>query len=118
MGDQVWLYTPAVKEGCNRNLAVQWRGPYTVVDKTSTINYRIQLIRMAHQTVVHRNHLKPAFGVPKDASRDSKPHQSPAAQASSSPTCGCPTYADIVPVPVQVGPVQVQPVHVRRLLYH
>ena len=96
VGDQVWLYTPAVKEGRSKKLATQWRGPYTVVDKTSSVNYRIQLIGTAHQTVVHRNRLKPAFGVPKETSRVSKCPRSPATQASSPPTCGRPTYADIV----------------------
>ena len=46
--------------------------------------------------MVHHNRLKLAFGVPEEASHGSKPHQSPAAQASSAPMCGCPTYADIV----------------------
>ena len=43
-GDIVWLYVPAVKKGRTKKLLSLWRGPYTVIDKTSTVNYRIQLI--------------------------------------------------------------------------
>ncbi len=62
MGHRVWLYTPAVKEGRSKKLATQWHGPYTIVDKTSSVNYRIQFIGATHQIVVHRNRLKPVFG--------------------------------------------------------
>ena len=44
IGDIVWLYTPAVKSGLSRKLSSFWRGPYTVIDKISTVNYRVQLI--------------------------------------------------------------------------
>ena len=65
LGDQVWLYTPAVKEGRSTKLAASGMVP-TVVNKTSSVNYHIQRIKIgtAHHTVVHRNRLKPTFGVP------------------------------------------------------
>ena len=96
VGDQVWLYNPAVKEGCSKKLATQWHGPYTVMDKISPVNYRVQLIGTAHQTVVHRNCLKPAFGIPGAASQSSKPAQKTAAQTSSSPISGRLSYAEVV----------------------
>lgn len=96
VGDRVWLYTPAVKEGRSRKLATQWRGPYTIVDKTSSVNYRIQLIGTTHQTVVHRNRLKPVFGTPELASRGSKPLRIPPTRAPPAPNGSRPTYADVV----------------------
>ena len=66
IGDQVWLYVPAVKTGQTKKLASLWRGPYTVVDKLSSVNYRIQLLGVTSKTlVVHHNHLKHCHGVPK-----------------------------------------------------
>ena len=44
VGDIVWLYNPAVKTGQTKKLASLWRGPYTVVDRTNSVNYRIRLI--------------------------------------------------------------------------
>ena len=96
MGDRVWLYTPAVKEGCNKKVATQWRGPYTIVDKTSSVNYRIQIIAAAHQIVVHRNCLKPVFGTPELASRGSKPLRATPTRTFPTPNGGCLTYADVV----------------------
>ena len=61
-GDRVWLYVPAVKQGRSRKLSSLWRGPYTVVDKTSPVNYRIQLIGTSRSLVVHHNRLKLCYG--------------------------------------------------------
>ena len=44
VGDRVWLYVPAIKPGKTKKLSSLWRGPYTVLDKTSPVNYSIQLI--------------------------------------------------------------------------
>lgn len=59
VGDQVWLYAPAIEESHSKKLATQWRYPYTIVDKASSINYCNQLIGTAQQTVLHCNCLKP-----------------------------------------------------------
>ena len=96
MGDRVWLYTPAVKEGRSKKLATQWHGPYTILDKTNSVNYRIQLIGAAHQIVVHRNRLKPVFGTHELASRGSKPLRATPTRTFPAPNGGCPTYADVV----------------------
>ena len=55
------LYVPA---GSTKKLASPWRGPYTIIDKTSDVNYKIQLIGGSRQSVVHVNRLKPCFGEP------------------------------------------------------
>ena len=64
IGDRVWLFVPAVKTGRTKKFASLWRGPYTVLDKTSPLNYRIQLIGTTKTLVVHRNRLKICYGVP------------------------------------------------------
>ena len=66
IGDQVWLYVPAVKTGTTKKLVSLWRGPYTVIDKLSAVNYRIQLLGVPTKTlVVYHNRLKHCFGTPK-----------------------------------------------------
>ena len=44
VGDRVWLYVPAVKQGRTRKVSSLWRGPYTVINRFGTVTYRIQLI--------------------------------------------------------------------------
>ena len=66
IGDIVWLYTPAVKSGLSRKLSSFWRDPYTVIDKISTVNYRVQLIGSTKCLIVHCNRLKPYNGCPKE----------------------------------------------------
>lgn len=58
VGDIVWLYVPAVKSGLSRKLSSLWQGPYTVLDKVTTVNYRIQLIGGTKCQIVHGNRLK------------------------------------------------------------
>lgn len=60
----VWLYTPAVRQGQTRKLASLWRGPYTIVDKCGSCDYRIQLIGGTQSQVVHRDRLKLYHGTP------------------------------------------------------
>ena len=95
MGHRVWLYTLAVK-GRSKKLATQWHGPYTIVDKTSSVNYHIQFIGATHQIVVHRNRLKPVFGALELASCGSKSLRATPTRTSPAPNGSCPTYADVV----------------------
>ncbi len=78
VGDRVWLYVPAVKVGRSRKLASLWRGPYTIVGKTSSVNYRIQLIGATAVLIVHRNRLKICHGEPggRAAPKSSTSHSS------------------------------------------
>ena len=57
-------YVPAIPKGSTKKLASPWRGPYTIIDKTSDVNYKIQLIGGSRQSVVQVNQLKPCFGEP------------------------------------------------------
>ena len=38
VGDRIWLHVPAIKTDNTKKLASLWRGPYTIVDKTSPVN--------------------------------------------------------------------------------
>jgi len=78
VGDQVWLHIPAVKPGRSKKFASQWRGPYTVLDKTSKTNYRVRLIGSpAKDLVVHHNRLKLCYGTPQQVSSASQSTHTP-----------------------------------------
>ena len=64
IGDRVWLYIPVTREGRTKKFTTFWRGPYTVVDKIGTYNYRVQLIGTTRTLIVHRNRLKLCYGEP------------------------------------------------------
>ena len=73
VGDQVWLYVPAVKQGRTKKLASFWRGPYTVIDRlNAAVNYRIQLVGSTKTLVVHRNHLKRCYGLPREKEKEGR----------------------------------------------
>jgi len=85
VGDRVWLHVPAVKVGNTRKLASLWRGPYTIVDKTSAVNYRIQLVGSNRPSlIVHHNRLKLCFGKPDRGNM--APHQKAAPQQQEATT--------------------------------
>eukprot|EP00731_Ephydatia_muelleri_P036209 Em0216g3a len=65
VGDRVWLFNPAVKVGETRKLSSQWRGPYTVIDRVSPVNYKIQLIGTTKTQIVHHNRMKMCHGDPE-----------------------------------------------------
>ena len=65
VGDLVWLYVPAVKPGRTKKFSCLWRGPYTVIDKTGPVDYKIQLLGSMKTIVVHRNRLKTCYGRPQ-----------------------------------------------------
>ena len=87
VGDRVWLYVPARKPGKTKKLSPLWRGPYTVLDKTSPVNYSIQLIGGTTAVTVHRNRLKPCYGDPNQMiPRVSRPkHQTHSNTTHSTP---------------------------------
>ena len=65
VGDRVWLYVPAVKQGRRRKLSSLWRGPCTVIDRVGAAIYRVQLMGSPKALVVHRNRLKLCYGEPR-----------------------------------------------------
>ena len=120
IGDQVWLYVPSTKSGTTKKLASLWRGPYTVIDRLTSTNYKIQLISLPSKTlVVHHNRLKHCFGTPQcpPASSFSSPHCSSSSTSTTRPlystvlaghvtsSSGGYTSSDITPPPLpQVPP--------------
>jgi hypothetical protein len=62
IGDQVWVFTPRVKEGLSKKLATLWHGPYRIEEKYSNVNYKIS--RRDNETMKQRIHitrLKPYY---------------------------------------------------------
>ena len=93
VGDQVWLFTPVVRCGKTKKFTSQWRGPYTVLDRVSKVNYRIKLVGSAAQPkVVHHNRLKLCYGTPQQIVAPN--------QQLPSNTETRPLYSDIVQRPV------------------
>ena len=69
VGDLVWLHVPAIKPGRTKKFASQWKGPYTVMDRISKVNYRLKLVgSSAKSLVVHHNQLKPYYRRPQEVS--------------------------------------------------
>ena len=106
IGDCVLLYTPAIKPGRSKKFAGCWRGPYTVVDKTSPVNYRIQLIGTQHQLVIHQNRMKLFYGDhshpkgPRESKKATLPTPAPTRESTPVPPSNTrPSYADIVKGP-------------------
>ena len=64
VGDIVWLYT-CCQEWIELQVLSFWRGPYTVIDRISMVNYRVQLIGSTKCLIVHSNRLKPCYGCPE-----------------------------------------------------
>lgn len=99
IGDRVWLFVPAVTTGRTKKFASFWRRPYTIIDKTSPVNYKIQLIGGTTTSIVHRNRLKPCFGEPQQC-RGKRPIQSSRGliynTEPSSADSGIRSYRDVV----------------------
>ena len=53
-----------IKQGRTKKFSSLWKGPYTVIDKTSDVNYKIQLVGTTKALIVHRNRLKLCYGNP------------------------------------------------------
>ena len=74
-GDKVWLYNPRRKKGQSPKLMSAWEGPFEVVQKLSSVVYRIRKRRNAALKVVHYNRLWKIDGDPKfswSGTRDSE----------------------------------------------
>ena len=64
-GDRVWMLDSAPQKGLNQKLRPQWKGPYTVVDKTSEVNVLLKPDGPKKKSFVcHMSRLKRCFGKP------------------------------------------------------
>lgn len=71
-GDQVWLYTPKVKEGDVKKLTIKWNGPFTIIECLPPMNYKLRKNSDHNKTsLVHVARLKPYV------SRSEKPETLP-----------------------------------------
>ena len=64
-GDQVWLYNPQRKKGLSPKLSSPWDGPFSVVQRLSSVTYRIRKNKNSAPKVVHFNRLWKFKGPPK-----------------------------------------------------
>ena len=63
-GDRVWFYNPKRKKGLSPKLMSPWEGPYEVVQRMSSVTYRIQRKKGSALKVVHYNRLWKIRGQP------------------------------------------------------
>ena len=59
VGDQVWLFNPAVKLGQNRKLSPIYVGPFVIIEQTGVTNFKIKPVNGdGREQIVHQNRLK------------------------------------------------------------
>ena len=58
VGDKVRVFTPKPKMGLTKKLLHFWHGPYEILQKISSVNYKIVHHRRGNPFLVHSNHLK------------------------------------------------------------
>ena len=93
VGDLVWLHVSAVKPGRTKKFASQWKGPYTIMDRISEVNYKIKLVGSSTKaTIVHHNQLKSNYGTPQQVT--------PTSTNAAPPVSPVPLYSDVVRCPV------------------
>lgn len=60
IGQKVWVYTPKNRRGLSKKLSHHWHGPYTIIAKTSPVNYVIRAADNSRiSTTIHVYRLKP-----------------------------------------------------------
>ena len=79
VGDLVWLHVSAIKPGRTKKFPSQWKGSYTVIDRTSDVNYKLKLMgSCVKPLIIHHNGLKPCYGTPiHSTSASSAVHSAP-----------------------------------------
>ena len=63
VGDSVWIYIPALQQGCSRKLSKFWAGPYLLVEQTSPVNFKVRNLENNKlvKSTVHVNRMKFAY---------------------------------------------------------
>ena len=56
IGDEVFLYDPTTTKGLSRKLVQRWKGPYVIIEKHSSVNYKI--MKDGRSQVVHVGRLR------------------------------------------------------------
>ena len=52
-GSQIMLFTPHTKVGFSTKFLSRWDGPFTVLNKLSNLNYRVENLDKSRTMVVH-----------------------------------------------------------------
>ena len=59
-GQRVWVYTPKKKKGLSKKLLYNWFGPYSIVEQSSPVDYRLRSKSNKKVTfAVRANRMKP-----------------------------------------------------------
>ena len=63
IGDLVWIHFPEVMVGGSRKFFLNWSGPYIVIEKVSTTNYRVAHAHNSEplRNEIHLNRMKPFY---------------------------------------------------------
>jgi hypothetical protein len=61
-GDVVWYLNRPRTQGLSPKLQAKWDGPYLILDRLSTVTYRIQKTKRTKTKIVHFDKLKPFCG--------------------------------------------------------
>jgi transposase InsO family protein len=56
IGSEVYLYDPTTAQGLSRKLVQRWKGPYTIIEKQSSVTYKI--MKNGKSQVVHVERLR------------------------------------------------------------
>ena len=62
VGQGVWMYNPIRKKGRSPKLTISWEGPLAIIEKISSILYRVQKSLRSKSRVVHVDKLLPVRG--------------------------------------------------------
>ena len=111
VGDREWLYSPVVPQGYTKKFTSFWKGPYTIVDKTGDVNYKIQLIGGTQTFVVHRNRLKlcytpPSLPIAATSLTETTPVESQYTLPTYNPVSGIGGYTTLDPIHPEHRPVR------------
>jgi hypothetical protein len=61
VGEYVMLYNPRTKKGVSSKLSHKWKGPYSIVARTSPVNYIIKNVETKKTDHVHVSRLKSCY---------------------------------------------------------
>ena len=98
-GDQVWLYTPKVKEGDVKKLTIKWNGPFTIIECRPPTNYKLRKNSDHDKTFhVHVSRLKPYVSrAEKPETLPEYPRMNEDEEEVASDDVNTPTIDDLLP---------------------
>ena len=58
VGQRVWVYTPRTRKGLSKKLMHNWLGPYRIVEKLSSVHFKLRMINKKVVFSCHVNRMK------------------------------------------------------------